>query len=229
MNNMGNYPQKLSEAIINRAKNLNSSLIADAMKGKNTMSYDIKPVGENMNFVGTAVTVSLTPGDNLFLHQAIYNSEVGYALVVDGKGYTKSAYMGELMAFAAEAIGLEGIVIDGLVRDKTDLQKLGFPIYSRGLVPSGPSKGEQGHNNISISCGGVNVQPGDLVVGDEDGVVIAPKLEIEEILSRAEKKQSYENRRIESITKYKQDKKAGNLSSDLEPDWLKDKIEKFNS
>lgn len=223
----GNYPNKLPNNIIERAKKLNSTLIADAMNGENTMSYEIKPVGKNMSFVGAAMTVSLSNGDNLFLHQAIYNSESGYVLIIDGKGYTKNAYLGELMAYAAEAVGLEGIVIDGFVRDKIDLQNLGFPVFSKGFIPSGPSKNGLGFTNIPISCGGINVMPGDLIIGDDDGVVVAPQGEIEEILSRAERKQAYERERIESLAAYKKAKKDGTVPKSIEPDWLNEKIMKF--
>ncbi|GAF14209.1 dimethylmenaquinone methyltransferase family protein [Bacillus sp. JCM 19046] len=177
--------------------------------------------------IGAAVTVSMKPGDNLFLHEAIYGGAPGYVLIADGKGHTKNAYMGELMAAAAEALGLEGIVIDGLVRDRSDLQALSLPIYAKGFVPNGPYKEGPGNINIPVSCGGVTVQPGDLVVGDDDGVTIVPRMEIEEVFQRAEKKQAYEQQRLQEIAAFKKEREAGGKSLTIEPSWLKDKIKPF--
>src|SRR5699024_10279636 len=113
--------------------------------------------------------VDLRPGDNLFLHQAIYLGSKGYVLVVDGKGHTKNAYLGDLMANTAKAMGIEGVVIDGLVRDKDELKELNFPIFSKGFIPNGPFKDGPGEVNNTISCGGTTVNPGDLIVGDING------------------------------------------------------------
>ncbi|QQK81720.1 RraA family protein [Salicibibacter cibi] len=227
MRSENKYPEKLSKEIIERARFLNSSLIADAMDGANTMSHEIKPVGKDMDFVGTAVTVSMKPGDNLFLHQAIYDGEPGYVLVADGKDHKKNAYLGELMAAAAKAVGLESIVIDGLVRDKNDLTRLGFPIYAKGFVPNGPYKEGPGNYNIPIVCGGIVVQPGDLIVGDNDGVVVVPRIEIEYVFKRAEKKQSYEGKRLETIAIYEKERRDGYVTSSIKPDWLEEKIDQF--
>ncbi|MBP2076911.1 RraA family protein [Oceanobacillus polygoni] len=215
-------PQLLSTEITERAKKLNSSLLADAMNGANTMSYEIQPVNKDLIMVGTAVTVSMKPGDNLYLHQAIYQGQPGYVLIADGKGHTKNAYLGELMAGAAKAIGLEGIVIDGLVRDRIDLEKLDFPIYSKGFVPNGPYKDGPGNYNIPVSCGGISVQPGDLVVGDADGVVVVPRHEIESVFEKAEEKHAYEQLRLQEIAAYKEG--DNDNGKGIEPAWLAEKI-----
>ncbi|ERN51296.1 RraA family protein [Alkalihalophilus marmarensis] len=227
MNKLNNFPDKLPESIISRAQKLNSSLISDAMGGENTMDYKIKPVGGNMDFVGTALTISTVPGDNLFIHHSIYNSDEGYVLVVDGKSHTKNAYLGELLAAAAKAAGLEAIVIDGLVRDKSDLQKIGFPIYARGFIPSGPTKNGPGEKNLKIICGGAVVNPGDLVIGDQDGVAVVPRNQIDQVLAGAEKKQKYEKQRLRDISLFSQNKTNRCTSKDLEPDWLEEKMAQF--
>ncbi|MEW9674566.1 RraA family protein, partial [Ammoniphilus sp. 3BR4] len=168
-----------------RAKRLNTTLLTDALGCTGSMDYRIKPVAAGMKVVGTAMTVSLRPGDNLFLHQAIHSGKEGYVLVADGKGHTENAYLGELMAGAAKALGLEGIVIDGLVRDKEALTELNFPIFAKGFIPNGPLKDGPGELNAPISCGGVPVQPGDLIFGDEDGVIVVPREKIEEAIEKA--------------------------------------------
>ena len=206
----------LSEKVIERVKRLNTSLLGDAMGRSGAMDYTIKPVSPDMKIIGTAMTVMMRAGDNLFLHKAISIAGQGYVLVADGKGHIENAYLGELMAETAKLQGLEGIVIDGLVRDKEELIELDFPIYTKGFTPNGPHKDGPGEINTPISCGGVTVHPGDLVVGDSDGVVIVPRNKIEEVITNAEKKLEYENRRKLEIRK-----------GELEPSWLKSTMETF--
>jgi RraA family protein len=212
---------------VERAKNLNTTLLSDAMGCIGSMDYRIKPIATGMKIVGTAATLSLRPGDNLFLHQAIYTGKEGFVLVVDGKGHKENAYLGELMAAAAKAVGLNGIVIDGLVRDKQALEALGFPIYAKGFIPNGPFKDEPGEINVPISCGGVSVYPGDLIVGDDDGVIVVPLNKIEDALIKAEVKLDYEKKRIEAIAEYEADRKLGRQVGTLAPDWLKEKTRKY--
>ncbi len=217
----------LSMEIIERVKRLNTTLISDALGCTGSMDYKIKPVATGMRVIGTAITVSLRPGDNLFLHQAIYSGQEGYVLVVDGKGHTSNAYLGELMVGAAKAMGLEGIVIDGLVRDKESLCKLNFPIFAKGFIPNGPLKDGPGEINIPISCGGVSVHPGDLILGDEDGVVVVPREKINDTLAKAEKKLGYEEQRLETIQEYERKRQQGIEGGSIQPPWLKEKMESY--
>jgi regulator of RNase E activity RraA len=144
------------------------------------MDYKIKPVSSGMKVMATAMTVDMIAGDNLLLHQAIYAGSEGYVLIADGKGHEgkEMPTFGELMAGAAHTVGLDGIIIDGFVRDKEALCELGFPIFAKGFTPNGPCKDRLGELNTTITCGGVTVHPGDLVIGDEDGVVIVSQVEI---------------------------------------------------
>lgn len=224
---MSNLAPVLSEDIIKRANLLNTTLISDAMGCTGSMDYKIKPVSTGMKVVGTALTVSLRPGDNLFLHQAIYDGTEGYVLVVDGKGHTANAYLGELMAAAAKAIGLEGIIIDGAVRDKETLSQSGFPIFSKGFIPNGPLKDGPGELHKPISCGGVAVIPGDLIIGDDDGVVVVPKEKIEEVLFKAEKKLEYEKTRLETIEAFEQARLQGEAEGNIQPSWLREQMKAY--
>ncbi|MFC7688005.1 RraA family protein [Ureibacillus sp. GCM10028918] len=219
---------RLSQDIILRAKKLNSTLISDALGCTGSMDYKVKPVSSGMKVVGTALTVEMRAGDNLFLHQGIYCGGEGYVLVADGKGHTENAYLGELMAGAAKAIGLEGIIIDGLVRDKEMLSEIGLPIFAKGFIPNGPFKDGPGAINIPISCAGVTVCPGDLIVGDEDGVVVVPKEKIENTLEKAEAKLVYEEKRMQTIANYEDNRKKGSTDDiNIAPEWLAEKIKKF--
>ncbi|NOU92588.1 RraA family protein [Paenibacillus sp. LMG 31456] len=212
----GDQPQLLSEDIISRARRLSASLFCDVMGRTGAMDHSIKPVASGMKVFGTAMTVDLRPGDNLFLHKAINIGQKGYVLVADGKGHTANAYLGELMAEAAQTLGLEGIVVDGAARDKETLCELNLPIFCKGFNPNGPHKDGPGRLNTSIACGGVSVQPGDLVVGDDDGVVIVPRNIVEEVLALAEKKGEEEEKRKQAIRR-----------GEIEPIWLKAAMEPY--
>lgn len=209
-------PELLSESIIERAKSLSTTLLSDAMGCSGAMNGGIKPLTTKKVIAGTAMTVKMRSGDNLFLHRAISMGKPNLILVADGQGHGVNAYLGELMAEAAKMNGLEGIVIDGLVRDQEALLELGLPIYAKGFTPNGPFKDGPGEINFPISCGGIVVQAGDLVVADADGVVVVPKATVEEVLVGAEKKLSYENKRKAEI-------RAGKT----EPQWLKEKMKEF--
>ncbi|GGC89040.1 diguanylate cyclase [Thalassobacillus devorans] len=215
----------LSDEVTKRVKKLNTTLLADAMNGNGSMNFNIKPVSDDMVVVGTALTVELRPGDNLFLHQAIYMGSKGYVLVVDGKDHTENAYLGDLMANAAKAMEIEGIVVNGLVRDKNELKRLNFPIFAKGYIPSGPYKDGPGKINNVISCGNATVHPGDLVAGDANGVVVVPRESINEVLDMSEKKLTYEQNRLEKIDAFQLGK---HNTSDIAPNWLESEMSKFN-
>ncbi|WP_330502127.1 RraA family protein [Peribacillus frigoritolerans] len=230
MSRLKSKPPLIPKSIIERAKKFNTSLIADALYDSNTgvMDHKIKPVSSGMKVIATAITVDMKAGDNLMLHQAIYAGSEGYVLIADGKGHKKNAYLGELMAGAALAVGLEGIIIDGFVRDKEALCELGFPIFAKGFTPNGPCKDRPGEINTKITCGGVTVHPGDLVMGDDDGVVVVSQVKIEDVFSKAEKKLAYEQKRLEEIAEYGSKRKKGVTTGNIEPSWLKNKIGNFN-
>ncbi|AYA74327.1 RraA family protein [Bacillus sp. Y1] len=225
---MSNTAKLLSLEVIERAKRLNTTLISDAMGCTGSMHHTVKPVAPGMKVVGTSLTVDLRAGDNLFLHQGIYCGGEGYVLVADGKGHTENAYLGELMARAAKAIGLEGIIIDGFVRDKEMLGEVGLPIFAKGFIPNGPFKDGPGAINTPISCAGAVVHPGDLIIGDEDGVVVVPKDKIEEVLHKAENKLEYEEKRLQTIANYEEKRKQGMTDGiSIAPSWLEEKIKVF--
>lgn len=213
--------------LITRMKKIGSSVFADVMTSNNVMDYRMKPVNYSEPLVGRVRTVSLPKGDNLFLHHAIYQVEPDDIIVVDGQDYKEAAYLGELMAGAAEALGIKGIVIDGFVRDKQELGQLKIQIYAKGFLPSGPSKEGPGSFDTTITCAGAMAAPYDYIVADEDGVVIIPRGDAEEIVEKAENKLVYELNRLETIGRYKQHESSGDKSS-IEPGWLQEKLKKYN-
>ena len=146
-----------------------------------------------------AVTVCARPADNLMVHKAMAVAEPGDILVVDTCGNTTSAVFGEMMTTAAKAKGLGGIIVDGAIRDVEAIARMGFPAYSRTVCPGGCDKDGWGEVNVPISCGGTVVMPGDIVVGDDDGVAVVPRGEAEAVLELVAQLMEYERTRIAEI------------------------------
>ena len=222
----------LPDEVIRRAERLNVPLILDGVKAAKSdipnggcMDMEIMPVERGMTVVGTAMTVETANGDNFPIHVASYSvQEDGYVMVIDGKGYTGRAYFGDLIMGACQAAGFKGMVIDGCTRDRDGNIELGFPVYSRGFMPRGPIKKDEGNINTPIMCGGVRVEPGDLVVGDSDGVCVIPKAHIDVVLAEAEKKLAYEEKRTATIAAYRKAKAEGTELPQLAPQWVLDML-----
>ena len=189
--NWNDTPELLPAEVIARAEKLEPALVSDGMKGtdipgEGTMDAEIMPVDPSMKIVATAITVNTCNGDNFPIHYATYTTPPGYVMVIDGNDFTRKAYLGDLIAGAAKAVGFKGIVIDGYVRDYEGLKELGLPIFCKGFMQAGPIKKGPGQVNVPIHCGGVSVEPGDLVVAGADGVSVVPRARIDEILTNAE-------------------------------------------
>ncbi|OZI52443.1 RraA family protein [Bordetella genomosp. 4] len=142
--------------------------------------------------VGRALTVKARPGDNLMIHKAISLAEAGEVIVVDGGGDTNNALVGELMMMDARMRGVVGFVIDGAVRDADVFAQEDFGCFARGVTHRGPYKEGPGEINVPVSVGGQVVFPGDVVVGDADGVVVIPAGHAEAVLALALKKEADE-------------------------------------
>lgn len=218
-------PPLVDSSLVERAARLSTAALCDGMKGlgierDGCMDAAIMPVDESMRMVGTAATVETAVGDNFPIHVAIYQCKPGYVLLVDGKAYTERAYLGDLMGGSAKAVGIEGVVIDGFVRDKVGLKEIGLPVYARGFMQRTPDKIGPGTINMPIQCGGLRVNPGDLVVGDHDGVTVIPRDKIEAVLDAAESKNAYEEQRRDSIVEYERARKAGEPLPPLAPQWV---------
>jgi 4-hydroxy-4-methyl-2-oxoglutarate aldolase len=228
---MAEYPELLSDEIIERASKLSSANLCDGMIGlgipfDGAMQAEIMPVDMSMKLVGTACTVNTDSGDNLPIHVSLYTTKPGYVMVIDGKGHKDHPYFGDLMMSTAKAVGLKGMVIDGLIRDKEGAIELGLPIFAKGFMQRGPAKKNPGEINYPIVCGGVPVNPGDLIVGDADGVTVVPRERIEEVLAKAEKKVAYEIERRASISLYEEKRLKGEELFNLAPQWVLDMLGK---
>jgi RraA family protein len=201
---------RVSPEIVSRAGEFQAAILADVNGRRGALHGRIAAVSPSMKVAGPAITVEVRPGDNLMIHAALAIAQPGDVLVIDGKGDQSSALMGAIMMNQAKAMDLAGVVKDGAVRDVLELRELGFPVFAVGTNPNGPTKFIPGRVNWPVSVGGVNVNPGDLVVGDADGVVVIEREKAQSLMEPAAKKVADETKRIQGILRKEQ----------LRPTWL---------
>jgi regulator of RNase E activity RraA len=201
---------RVSADVARRAAGFQAAILADVAGRRGTLNGRIAPVSPEMKCAGPAFTVEVRPGDNLMIHTAMTMAKPGDVLVIDGKGDRTCALMGAIMINACRQLKLAGVVIDAAIRDSLELRELGFPVFAVGANPNGPTKFVPGRINWPISCGGIAVAPGDLIVGDADGVVVVEREKAASLLDAAQKKVDDETARIAAIKQGK----------DLRPQWL---------
>ena len=170
---------------LKKMRDLPAAILSDALNKMQCMSSGIKPLDPKSKLAGPAFTVNAMVGGNLGLHRAIYEAKKGDVLVCNARGHTDTSVLGFLQARASMIRGLAGVVIDGSIRDSEEIRESGFPVFCRGITPAGPHKGWNDDLQVPIQCGGVAVHPGDIIVGDADGVVVIPKDRLEEIYQTA--------------------------------------------
>jgi regulator of RNase E activity RraA len=181
--------------IIARFAKIPVANIGDVMDRMGILDSRISPVWIGARVTGPAFTVWTRSGDNLAIHRALEVAKPGDVIVVNGGGDESRALIGDIMAGKAKRAGIAGFVLDGAARDASGLAELGMPVFARALTPAGPYKNGPGKLSITIAIGGVACTPGDIVVGDEDGVVVVPQQEALEILEAAEHVLAMENGR----------------------------------
>jgi len=185
--------------LVKAAAKFQASILADVGGRRGTLGGRIQPLASSMKVAGPAFTVEVRPGDNLMIHAALNLAKPGDVIVVDGKGDLSCALTGALMAAHAQKAGIAGFVIDAAVRDTEDCAKGTFPIFASGANPNGPLKNSGGRINWPVSLAGTTVNPGDLIVGDADGVVVVPREMAAEIVKGAQAKVDSEDQRMKAI------------------------------
>lgn len=181
--------------------------ISDMMNRLYTMNSAIHNLVNNKPLFGPACTVKVFPGDNLMVHKALDIAKPGDVIVVDAGGSHMNGLIGDLISNKAHHRGVQGFVIDGLIRDLPGIREVDIPVYARGVTPIGPLHRGPGEINYPISCGGIVVNPGDLICADENGVVVVRKEFAEEVLIKLKKQK-------QALEAYVADVKRGIFSNE---------------
>lgn len=190
---------RLSSADLEAWKEIPAAVASDCLGRFQAMAAAIKPLSPDMKIVAQARTVECMVADNSALHAAINCCEKGDVLVANAQRLEDIAIWGGLMTRAAVDHGVGGLVVDGSVRDSAEIIEAGFPCFSRSVVPRGPHKGFGGIIDGTISCGGLSVSPGDIVIGDADGITVVPFAKAAETLKAAQEKLAMEERVLASL------------------------------
>jgi regulator of RNase E activity RraA len=177
--------------------------ISDLMSRLYTMSSQIRNLtAPHVKLVGPACTVKAFPGDNLMVHKSLDIVKPGDVVVIDASASTMTAVLGDLVSTKARHRGIAGFVIDGLLRDLPAIVALGdFPVFARGVTPIGPLHRGPGEINFPVSAGGIVVHPGDVIVGDLNGVVVVPRELSDELLERLRQRAPAERAYAESVAR----------------------------
>ncbi|GAJ99908.1 RraA family protein [Geomicrobium sp. JCM 19055] len=183
----------------NLFEGLPSTAVSDGLKGYNHMKNGVYPLKEEWKLSGPAFTVDVSGGENLSLLKAIKNASEGDVLVIDGKGERSVAIAGDFIVGLAKTLGLNGIVVDGVIRDLEAIRDLDFPVFCLGTTPVASKKNEYGKLQVPITCGGVVVNPGDYVVADLDGVVVVPKEDANDVYKKTLDKIAKDEKRENEI------------------------------
>lgn len=187
------------KSIIEQLREFTTSELCDGAIDYNTMDYHIKRRVSDKKIVGPAFTVNPPKGVSGIIPDAILAMNPGEVMVVAGKECCNHSYWGDHRSICASMKGLEGVVIDGAFRDLEGCMEVGFPIFARSVTPGSCAKAAEGELNVPILCGGVEVCPGDLIVGDCNGIIVIKPEEAELVMERARKKIAAQNAVIEKM------------------------------
>jgi regulator of RNase E activity RraA len=192
-------PRKVDAGVVAKFKALPLANVSDCMWRMAAGGPRLRPMHGGGAMAGPALTVKTRPGDNLMVHKAIDLAEPGDVIVVDAGGDLTTAIIGELMVTHAATRGVAGIVIDGAIRDSAVLRAGRFPVFAAGVTHRGPYKDGPGEINVRIALGGMVIAPGDLMLGDDDGLLCVPFEEVETVYAQARAKSEAEEKQRAAI------------------------------
>ena len=189
--------------LLQEATRLGTATLHEASGQRGALPSAITPISSTMRLAGPAFTVATPAGNNLWIHRALAAAAPGDVLVVVTSGHHEAGYWGDIMTVAALARGIAGLVIDGCVRDSEAIARLQFPVFARGLSIRGTKKEADAPGSLQapITLGDVTVEPGDVVVGDADGVTVISRASVTDVLEKAQERERREAEVIERLRK----------------------------
>ena len=190
---------RADKAAVDKLSRFGVATLHEAMGRVGLMKPYMRPVYKGARLCGTAVTVLLQPGDNWMMHVAAEQIQEGDVVVAACTTDNFDGFFGDLLATSFQARGAKGLIIDGGVRDVDELEKMGFPVFSRAIHSKGTIKATLGSVNINVVCAGAQVKPGDVVIADVDGIVVVPAARAQEVADAAEKRESFEGEKREKF------------------------------
>lgn len=191
--------QAVSPADVGAFRELPVANVSDCMHRLFAAGPALRPMHDGTAMAGPALTVRTRPGDNLMIHKALHIAQPGDVIVVDGGGDLSNALVGELMVATAQRRGLAGLVLYGAIRDARTLREGSFPVFAAGVTHRGPYKDGPGEINVPIAIDGMVITPGDLVIGDDDGVLTVPFDQVPAVLKAAQDKLRQETQMMQAI------------------------------
>ncbi len=178
--------ERASPELVKRFDKHDTAKLVDSMGGHGAMHYEIKPLENNMRVLGTALTVLTRPGDALYVQKAIDETKPGDVVIISAGGYKDVCVIGERLGYFFKRKGAVGIIVDGAIRDAIGMVADSPPTFARSTCLRIFGSTGPGAINVPVSCGGVTVNPGDIIMGDRDGVVVVPREDAERIADLAD-------------------------------------------
>jgi len=191
--------RQVPERYVQAFRGLPVANISDCMSRMTAAGHHLRPIHKSGALAGPALTVKCRPGDNLMIHKALTMAQPGDVIVVDAGGDLTNALFGEIMVATCIARGVAGVVLHGAVRDSEEIGRGAFPVYAAGVTHRGPYKDGPGEINVPIAIDGMVIQPGDLMVGDADGLLCVPYDSVEDVLAATHKKMDIEKQMLADI------------------------------
>jgi RraA family protein len=198
--------RKVDAATAAKFRALPVANISDSMSRITAGGPRLRPMHGGGNLSGPAFTVKTRPGDNLMIHKALDIADAGDVIVVDGGGDLTNALIGEMMVAHAQKRGIAGMVLNGSIRDYDSIHAGTWPVFAAGVTHRGPYKDGPGEINVPIALDGMVVEPGDLIVGDGDGLLCIPYAQTEDVYKAAKAKNDAENKQITAIREGRSDR-----------------------